>query len=281
MQRAVRAPLLGIACLLLFGCASIPNGQRDPRDPWERLNRTTFKVNDAVDRAVTKPIAKAYARVTPAPVRTGVSNFMDNLTYPITIVNDLLQLKFKPFGQDIARLTLNTTVGIGGIFDPASRVGLQKNDQDLGLTFGHWGAKPGPYFVIPILGPSDVRDGLGRVGDIWLTPTHYIQNNYISYSLWGVELVDTRYRLLDTEKLLEGVYDRYAFLRNAYLQRREFLINNGRNNEQQDKQQFEDENKILEESEGPADQPGKSPETKPPPRESQPGPQPTPDAPPK
>jgi phospholipid-binding lipoprotein MlaA len=252
MQRTLRAPLLGFGCLLLFGCASIPNGQRDPRDPWERMNRTTFKVNDAVDRAITKPIAKAYVKVTPLPVRTGVSNFMDNLTYPVTIANDLLQLKMKPFGQDIARLVLNTTVGIGGIFDPASRVGLQKNDQDLGMTFGHWGAKPGPYFVIPILGPSDVRDGLGRVGGIWLTPTHYIRNNYISYPLWGIELVDARYRLLDAEKLLDGVYDRYAFLRNAYLQRREFLIESGRSGDhQQDKQQYEDEQKILEESEGP------------------------------
>jgi phospholipid-binding lipoprotein MlaA len=259
MPKTARVPLLALACLTLFGCASLPPGQqRDPRDPWERFNRTSYKVSDAVDRAVLKPVAQAYVKVTPRPVRTGVSNFLDNLGYPVTIVNDLLQLKVKHFGQDIGRLVLNTTVGIGGIFDPASRVGLQKNDEDLGLTFGHWGAKPGPYVFIPLLGPSDVRDGLGRVGDIWADPRHYIKNGWISWPLWGVDALDVRARLLDTEKLLDGVYDRYAFLRNAYLQRREFLITNGEeSNQKQDQQQYDEEKKILEESQG-------APETQPP-----------------
>ncbi len=284
MHSTARLPLLAAACLILFGCASIPENQRDPRDPWERVNRVTFKVNDRLDRAIAKPLATAYRTVTPRPVRTGVSNFLDNIAYPVTIANDLFQLKFKQFGQDLGRLVMNTTVGIAGIFDPASRVGLQKNQQDLGQTFGHYGAHPGPYLVIPVLGPSDVRDALGRVGDIWLDPRHYIHNNYITYSLWGLELIDIRSRLLDADKAFESVYDRYAFLRNAYLRRRAFLISNGQvTNEQQDQQQYEDEQKILQES-GP-DEPAGNATTNPKgsrePRENDAQPQPTPDTPPK
>jgi len=117
-----------------------------------------------------------------------VSNFLDNLFYPVTMGNDLLQLKFKPSRRATGRFVLNTTVGIGGLFDPASQVGLPKNEEDLGQTFGHWGAGPGPYFVIPILGPSDVRDGIGRVGDTWMSPLAYVNNNYIRYSIVGVGL---------------------------------------------------------------------------------------------
>lgn len=283
-RTTARAPLLVLACLSLFGCASIPNNQRDPRDPWERVNRVTFKVNDQLDRAIAKPIAKVYRNVTPRPVRTGVSNFLDNIGYPVTVVNDLLQLKFKLFGEDLGRLVMNTTVGIGGIFDPASRVGLQKNQEDLGQTFGHYGAHPGPYLVLPVLGPSDVRDAVGRVGDIWLDPRHYIHNNYISYSLWGLELVDLRSRLLDADRAFESVYDRYAFLRNAYLRRRAFLISDGQvSDEQQDQQQYDDEKKILEESgpDVPAGNAATNPQGPRQPRENDVQPQPTPEQPPK
>jgi phospholipid-binding lipoprotein MlaA len=267
MHRTAPASLLVIACLTLFGCASLPpDSKRDPRDPWERVNRTTFKVNTALDHAIARPVARTYAKITPRPVRDSVSNFMDNLFYTVTISNDLLQLKFKPFAQDTGRFLLNTTVGIGGLFDPATRVGLPKNAEDLGLTFGHWGAGPGPYFVIPILGPSDVRDGIGRVGDIWLSPPHYIRNNYISYGLWGVELVDRRYRLLPQDKILDEAYDPYTLLKNAYLRRREYLVNAGRVSEkdrqQQDQQQYDEEKRILEES-GPDDAAGQPPPPEP------------------
>jgi phospholipid-binding lipoprotein MlaA len=279
MQKTACASLLAIACLTQFGCASLPPGaKRDPRDPWERMNRTTFKVNIALDHAVARPIARAYEKVTPRPVRTGVSNFMDNLSYTITMANDLLQLKFKPFAQDTGRFVLNTTVGIGGLFDPASKVGLPKNQKDLGQTFGHWGAKPGPYFVIPILGPSDVRDGIGRVGDAYLSPLQYVRNNYVKYSIYGVELVDTRYRLLPQDKLLDEAFDPYTLLKNAYLQRRQYLVTEGkvsdRDLQQQDQQQYDEEKKILEES-GPDDS-----QTKPQPPQAPPQ-QPKPDQPPR
>ena len=271
MPRTASLPLLAMLCLSLFGCATAPGTQPDPRDPFERVNRATYRFNDAVDRAVLKPVALGYRKVTPRPVRTGVSNFIDNLSYTTTIVNDLLQLKFKPFLQDTGRLVVNTTVGIGGLFDPATRIGLQKNEEDLGLTFGHYGAGPGPYIVIPFLGPSDLRDGIGRVGDIFTDPRHYISNSWVSYGLWGLQVVDTRSRLLDSEKVLEGAYDRYAFLRNVYLQRRQYLVTGGetsKQQQQQEQQQYEDEKKILEETEG-----GEQPQT-PPKANSPQGPQP-------
>ena len=161
---------------------------------------------------------------------------------------------------------MNTTVGIGGLFDPASKVGLPKHQEDLGQTFGYWGAGPGPYFVIPLLGPSDVRDGIGRVGDIWLSPPHYIKNNYISYSLWGVGVLDARYRLLPQDRLLDEAYDPYTLLKNAYLQRRRYLVTDGKlsdkDRDQQDQQEYDEEKRILEES-GP-DQSQTTPPTPPP-----------------
>jgi phospholipid-binding lipoprotein MlaA len=257
MHNTARVSLLALACLSLFGCASLPpNAKRDPRDPWERMNRTTFKVNMAIDHAVARPVARGYKKVVPGVVRTGVSNFMDNLFYPVTMANDLLQLKFKPFGQDTGRFLLNTTVGIGGLFDPASKVGLQKNEEDLGQTFGYWGAKPGPYFMIPILGPSDVRDGIGKIGDGFLSPLSYVNNNYIRYGIYGLDVIDIRYRLLPQDALLDEAYDPYTFLKNAYLQRREYQVNDGKQTQEQrrkqEQEQLDEEKRILEES-GPDD----------------------------
>lgn len=255
MHKPARVTLLAVACLTLFGCASLPpNAKRDPRDPWERVNRTTFKVNTALDHAIARPIARGYQKVVPSPVRTSVSNFMDNLFYPVTIVNDLLQAKFKGFGQDTGRFLLNTTVGVGGLFDPASKVGLPKNEEDLGQTFGYWGIKSGPYLMIPILGPSDVRDGIGRIGDGFLSPLSYVDNNYIRYGIYGVDVLDIRYRLLPQDRLLDEAYDPYAFLRTAYLQRRDYLVTDGKLSDEQLKKQeqdrLEEEKRILEESGG-------------------------------
>lgn len=217
----VSAPVL--LCLLLVGCAAAP-GKRDPRDPWERMNRATYKFNDKFDKAVARPVARTYVRITPQFVRTGVSNFMDNLTTPITIINGLLQAKFVQASADTGRLLLNTTVGIGGLLDPASAAGLDKHDEDFGLTLGHWGVPPGPYLVVPFLGFSDVRDGVGRVADIYTTPTHYIKDSTTSWSLWFLEVLDARTRLLGTDALVDQAFDPYTFTRNAYLARRHFLV---------------------------------------------------------
>jgi phospholipid-binding lipoprotein MlaA len=251
MQTTVRASLLFI-CLSLFGCAAQPNAKPDqPYDPFEKVNRATFHFNELADRAVAKPVAKLYRKVTPRPVQTGVSNFLDNISYPVTIVNDLLQLKLKSFVRDIGRFALNSTAGIGGIFDLATANGLEKNDEDFGQTLGKWGLRPGPYIVIPLLGPSDLRDGTGRIADIFMDPRHYIKNDWVSYGLWGLGVVDLRARLLDADKAFEGVYDRYGFIRNAYLQRRQYQVTDGRlTNEQQDQQQYLDEKEIIDQTEG-------------------------------
>jgi phospholipid-binding lipoprotein MlaA len=269
MHNTARVTLLAAACLTVFGCASLPpNSKRDPRDPWERMNRTTFKVNTALDHAVARPVARGYQKVVPGPVRTSVSNFMDNLFYPVTMANDLLQGKLKGFGQDTGRFLLNTTVGIGGLFDPATKVGLDKHEEDLGQTFGVWGIKPGPYIMIPILGPSDVRDGIGRVGDGFMSPLSYVNNNYIRYGVYGLDVIDIRYRLLPQDHLLDESYDPYSFLKNAYLQRRQYQVTDGKLSEEdrkkQEQQQLDEEKRILEESGGDDTTPPAQPSSTPP-----------------
>jgi len=231
MSRQTRALLLQVsvvAITLLSGCASLPDStERDPRDRLEPYNRAVFRFNQALDRTVARPIAVGYTKITPRPVRLGVSNFLANFSYPVVVVNDLLQAKPAPFARDTARFLVNTTVGIGGLFDPATSWGLEANNEDLGQTFGRWGVPPGTYLMLPILGPATVRDGIGEVGDLFLEPRTYISNSNVSLGLTGLDLVDTRAGLLDTDAVLNGVFDPYAFVRNTYLQRREYLVHDG------------------------------------------------------
>jgi phospholipid-binding lipoprotein MlaA len=260
MQSTIRVSALSLILLGLFGCASAPITKPDPRDPFERVNRVTYKFNDKLDKGFARPVARTYRRVTPQFVQTGVTNFMDNLEYPIVIVNDLLQGRFVPFAKDTGRLVMNTTLGIGGLFDPASDAGLDKNNNDFGQTLGRWGAGPGPYLVLPILGPSDVRDGLGLVADEFANPRHYIQDNTVEYSLAAVRLLDVRAHLLDAQRALDASYDPYLFLKNAYLQRRQFLISGGG---EQPVNEEEQEQKLLEEAGENAEQPSPQPPEQP------------------
>jgi phospholipid-binding lipoprotein MlaA len=218
---------LVLAGATLAGCASLPEGQRDPRDRFERVNRSVYEFNDVLDRYIGTPVAKAYVKITPDPVETGVSNFFQNLTYPTTVVNEGLQLKPKPFLQAAMRLLVNTTIGIGGLFDPATQLGLPSGDEDFGQTLGYWHVPAGPYVVLPILGPSSVRDTFGLVGDQFVDPKAYISDPVVHYGLWGFEQVDKRASLLATNDVLKRTYDPYVFIRNAYLQRREFQISDG------------------------------------------------------
>ena len=220
--------LAALACVaFLAGCATAPTTKRDPRDPFERMNRGTFAFNNAVDRGVLRPVAKAYHKVTPNFIETGVSNFFDNLETPRTIICNLLQGKFKASLSDTGRLLLNTTLGLGGLLDPATDAGLAKNDEDFGQTLGKWGIKPGPYLVLPFLGPSDLRDGIGRVPDAYTNPAAYIEEDKVRYGLYGLSAIDTRTQLLSLDDALDQAYDPYSFMRNAYLQRRQYLVTDG------------------------------------------------------
>ena len=243
MPLAMRAALAAVVLSFAAGCATTPGARSDPRDPWEGMNRATFRFNDKLDRAVLKPVAKGYRKITPHVVQVGVSNFLNNVSYPTVMVNDLLQGRFTPLVRDTGRLLINTTVGIGGLFDPATPMGFEKNDRDFGQTLGVWGVKTGPYLVIPLLGPSDVRDGVGRVGDVFSDPRTYIRNPYWSYGLWALGVVDTRSHLLDVEGALQGTYDPYAFVRNAYLQNRAYKVRGSNSQAEED-----EEKKMLEES---------------------------------
>ena len=216
------------AALLLGGCATLPPGSKpDPRDRFERANRSVYAFNRALDHAVLRPVARAYVKVTPRPVRRCVANFLSNIDYPITIVNDALQGKVHDSLSDIGRFGINTVVGVGGLFDPASHWGFEKHDEDFGQTLGKWGVQSGPYLMLPIFGPSTVRDAPAKVVDHYSTPRAYLLNTNADLGVSVVGAVDKRAGLLDTDAMIDSAYDPYAFLRNAWLQRREYQVRDG------------------------------------------------------
>jgi phospholipid-binding lipoprotein MlaA len=221
----------GIALLLVLlmvgGCATV-KGPTDPRDPLERYNRAVFKFNDAVDRAVLKPVAKAYRRYTPRAFNLAITNFFGNLGDVGVTINDLLQFKVVDAASDVGRIVINTTLGFGGLFDIASRFGLNKHEEDFGQTLGWWGVPPGPFLMLPFFGPSTVRDTPTRAVDNYLDPVIYVGNSPALVGLEGSRLIDYRAGLLGTEETLtQFTTDRYITLRNAYLDHREFLVHDG------------------------------------------------------
>jgi phospholipid-binding lipoprotein MlaA len=221
--RASLAALL-VAFTLLGGCASTSN----PRDPFEPLNRGIYHFNDGVDTVLLKPAAEVYRGVLPQFVRTGVSNFYANINDVIVALNNLLQAKFLNAASDVGRIVVNTTVGLLGVFDVATHIGLEKHDEDFGQTLGYWGIGPGPYLVIPLLGPSSVRDAVGRFVDFKTDPLTYVDPSRDRNILWGVRFVNRRSELLETSRILEtAALDPYEFLRDAYLQRRRNLVYDG------------------------------------------------------
>ena len=221
-------PLLAASILLISsfaGCATLPPGsERDPRDHFERFNRAMFKFDTSLDHEVMRPVARAYVKVMPTPIRTGISNFLGNLAYTTTIVNDILQGRAKEFGKDLARLIVNTTIGIGGLLDPASRLGLVSHNRDFGQTLGKWDVHTGPYLVLPFLGPSDVRDAFGTVADGFTTIDRHIGDNSFRYGAFGTRTLDDRANALPTDSILDGAYDPYAFVRSAWFQHRAYKV---------------------------------------------------------
>lgn len=193
-------------------------------DPWEKYNRRMHRFNNAVDRRVAKPLARGYVRAVPRPMRLGVSNFFNNLSQPLTMVNSLLQGKPRQAGQSLGRFLLNSTFGIAGIFDPATRADLPQKSEDFGQTLGVWGWKRSRYFELPLFGPRTVRDVFGMGGDAPLSPLRGIEADRVRVPLQGLQLVDVRAQLLSTDSLREGAEDDYTLVRDAWSQRRDYQI---------------------------------------------------------
>lgn len=231
-QGFARIALAVLIVASVSGCVTLPpDHKKVPQDPWESWNRGVYKFNDKLDRAVAKPVATAYVKHVPQPMRTGVSNFFDNLHTPGVMINDALQGKLLAAGNDLGRFLLNTTLGIGGLLDPATAAGLNKNNEDFGQTLGKWGVHPGPFVELPLVGPSDLRDAPARVVDGYLVPTAYWpKNDWVKYGLYLPYFVDVRASLLPLDATLKTTFDPYAFVRDAYLQRRAYLVSDGKDN---------------------------------------------------
>ncbi|WP_321915895.1 VacJ family lipoprotein [Paraburkholderia sp. J11-2] len=223
----MRAITIGVAALALGGCSTVQTPSKD--DPWEGFNRTIYTFNDKVDTYALKPVAQGYVKVTPQPVRDSVTNFFANIGDVYNAANNFLQLKITDGVEDIMRIVINTVFGLGGLFDVATLAKLPKHNQDFGLTLGHYGVPPGPYLVLPLFGPSTVRDGVGLVPNYFINPLTYVDPAALSWGLYGLNVVSTRANLLGASDLLEGAaIDKYSFIRNAYLQRRRYLLSDGR-----------------------------------------------------
>lgn len=223
-MRTLTTRLALVSAVLLAGCAHLPADE--PSDPLEPVNRGIFKFNRGADRYVLRPVAKTYRNYVPAEIRSGTHNFLDNLFYPTVIVNDLLQAKFAQGGKDLGRFVLNTTVGIVGIMDVATPLGLPRNNEDFGQTLGRWGVGEGWYLMLPLLGPSTNRDLVGRAGDYFTSPTTYA-DTYPSLAVTATDVIDSRAGLLDADRLLDEQIDPYVFIRTVYLERRYNLIFDG------------------------------------------------------
>jgi phospholipid-binding lipoprotein MlaA len=212
-------------------------------DPLESINRPIWKINRALDKAIAQPIAYAYLRFLPNPFQQGIGNFFDNFREITNIANDLLQFQFNYFWYDTARFTVNTTVGLLGFFNPAGALGLDKRKQDFGQTLYHWGYTESAYFVIPILGPSTIRDTIGIAVDYYaLSAWPWIHRDWKKYGLLVLDGIDLRARYLGNETVIDAVaLDEYTFVRDAYLQRRKYLVNNQNTEEDIDQDPYEKE----------------------------------------
>ncbi len=229
--------------LLLSGCASIGAGH--PSDPLETVNRKIDVFNQEFDKAVAKPVATGYRKVTPDPLDRGITNFFNNLADVPSAANNLFQLKPLRALNDVGRVCVNTTIGLLGLFDVASDMGMPNYKEDLGQTLGYWGVGDTPYLVIPFLGPANLRDFIGRMGDFYLNPISYSTQG-VYWSLVALNMVDRRADLIEAGDVLdEAAVDRYSFLREFYLQKRQSAINDGQ--AVMDDELF-DENLFMDES---------------------------------
>ena len=218
----------GLMLVLTTACATT-NDDRDPRDPWEGVNRGVYRFNETFDEWLARPVARTYVKVLHEEIRVRIGNFFSNLADPLIGVNNFLQGKFTDGVNDWARFAFNSTFGLLGIHDVASEWGYEKHNEDFGQTFGRWGAGPGPYLILPLLGSSTLRDGLGTGVDMYTDPMGEIRPINLRNSLIVLRATNVRADLLEASRILEeAALDKYVFQRDAYLQRRRSLVYDGR-----------------------------------------------------
>jgi phospholipid-binding lipoprotein MlaA len=220
---------------LFVACASIPAGvEPSPRDPWEPFNRSVFEFNEGLDKYLLKPVVAAYRFILPEIVRDGIYNFFSNYSDIYTALQNLLQGKPDLAFNDLMRVAVNTIFGLGGLMDVATPGGLPKHKEDWGQTFGVWGVPSGPYLVLPFFGPSTIRDTFGTAADLETDYLFkYIPDVGLRNSITGLRVINARNTFYEAGDLLDGAaLDKYSFIRDAYLQRREYQINEGRNDEE-------------------------------------------------
>ena len=213
----------------MFAVSSVlaSNAMAQTLDPWRVSNERIFNFNDFIDEIVVKPVARTYGLFVPRFGRQLIGNFFSNIDDINVFVNDILQLKFDAAVSDCGRFLINSSIGLFGFFDVATGFGLRKNEEDFGQTLAHWGAGTGPYVVLPMFGSSNVRDSFGLVLDTLFNPVQYQNEESLRITFWLLEELDARARVLALDELIVG--DEYLFIREAYIQRRGFLISDGRN----------------------------------------------------
>ncbi len=220
-----------VLCLLLSACATPMAERSDPRDPYENLNRKVFVVNQVFDQVLLKPVARGYSNYAPNFVQTTIGNFFGNLADVWTAVNNFLQGKPREGIQDTGRVAVNTVFGVAGLADVATKLGFPKHQEDFGQTLGVWGVKPGPYVMLPLFGPSTMRDAVAKPLDLYADPVNLSTRADVEYSLRAMRLVDDRARLLPTTDMIEKVaLDPYQFVRDAHFQQREARVNDANTN---------------------------------------------------
>ena len=218
---------IGAGVALLGGCATI--GPTSPADPFEPWNRAMYDVHQVVDGKVVKPVAQAYVDYTPKPIQQTIRNFFGNIEDVFSALTALMSGKLDRAGNDMGRVIINTLFGIGGLIDVASDGGIPKGDWDFGLAFGTWGFQQGPYLFVPLIGPTTVRDGTGLAIRIYFGPVGYLPDVPTRNVLYGIGLLDARAEALSTESVIDqAALDRYTFIRRAYLQRRQYLLYEGK-----------------------------------------------------
>ena len=227
MKPLIRAGRLGALLLsVLLGACATPMAERsDPRDPFENFNRKVFVVNQVFDQVLVKPVARGYSNYVPDFIQTTVGNFFGNLADVWTAVNNFLQAKPREGMQDTGRVLVNTVFGVAGLADVATKLGFPKHQEDFGQTLGVWGVKPGPYVMLPVFGPSTMRDTVAKPLDLYADPVNLATSADVEYSLRAMRLVDDRARLLPTTDMIEKVaLDPYQFVRDAHFQQREAKV---------------------------------------------------------